>query len=160
MVEVLVAAGLIVVGATAMLALLGRSLGYAKTVASEYVAANLAAEGIELVRALVDRDFRGGLPFGSSLGSGSFEMDYNDTALRSFGGAPLLFDEATGLYGYDAGAPTPFRRRIVIDTDPNGNTCIEEVAVRSIVEWSQRSAQFKVDVEDRLFDWRGAGACP
>ena len=164
MIEVLVAATLVTMGVLGVFALLNKSLGTVKFVASEYIASNLAAEGIELVKSIIDQDSIDGNPFGSSFGTGTYELDYNDTALFPADGRPMLFNAASGLYSYDydGGNPTPFVRRIEIRTDPDGNGCIEELEVRSIVEWAIRGGTFEVDVEDHFFDWRSQSplVCP
>lgn len=160
LIESIIAISVATVGLLALFTLLTRSLGLQRVVAERYIAANLTAEGIELARNLVSNNFLRGVAWNTGLPAsrGEYEMDYNDAGLTPRGDRPLRFDGT--FYGYDAGSETPFYRTITID--PSGSP-IEEIGVRSIVRWSSRGAQFSVDVEDHLFNWRctpGIPGCP
>lgn len=158
--EVLVSSTLVTVGIVGIIVLLTSSISSAKVVSSQYVAANLAAEGIELVKSVIDSDYLAGKSFGCSLSTGTYAMDYNDLSLRAFANQVLLFNPTSQLYSYDSGDPTPFVRRLEIDTAPDETQQIEHISVISVVEWKIRTAEFKVEVEDHFFDWKNqTGGC-
>lgn len=153
MVEALVAMTIIVVGLLGIFALLSRSLNLNRVVANQYVGANLAAEGIELVKNLIDRNVMQGLPFnnGSCLTVGDHSMDYNDTHVSGCGyrDSVLLFDQ-NGHYTYDQGESTTFRRTLAIS-----QPAPDEIKVTSRVTWINRGdEQFEIVLEDHFFNWR------
>jgi len=153
MVEALVAMTIIVVGLLGIFTLLSRSLNLNRVVANQYIGANLAAEGMELFKNLIDRNVMQGLPFnsGACLTIGDHSLDYNDTHASGCGykDSFLLFDQ-NGHYGYDQGEPTTFRRTITISQpDP------DEIRVTSRVTWVNRGdEQFEISLEDHFFNWR------
>ncbi len=150
--EAMVAITVAIVGLVGIFALLSQSLGLHKVAADQYVAANLAAEGIEVAKNVIDANaVKGGVPWNDGVSNGSFEVQFNSVSLGSLSGSPLSFDSTSGMYRYDAGSPTNFYRTIVIDTKPGAN----EIQVDSIVKWKSRGgAQFSIDVEDHFFNWR------
>ncbi len=160
LVEAVIAISIATVGLLALFTLLTRSLGLQRVVAERYIAAGLAAEGVELARNLVATNFLRGVAWNEGLPStaGEYEMDYNDGALTPRADRPLRFDGV--LYGYDAGAETAFLRTIHIS--PIGSP-IEEMGVRSVVRWTSRGISSSVDVEDHVMNWRctpGIPGCP
>lgn len=150
-VEALIAAGIIVVGLLAVFSLASRSLSLNRVVADQYVGVNLAAEGVELVKNLLDKNVIQHLPFNQGVSAGNYEMDYADTTLEIiYRDRPLLFDSATGLYGYSSGKDTLFRRKITIE-----KPIADEIKVISSVSWTTRGGgQFNVNLEDHFFNWR------
>lgn len=153
MVEALVAMTIIVGGLLGIFTLLSRSLNLNRVVANQYAGANLAAEGIELVKNLIDRNVMQGLSFnsGSCLTVGDHSLDYNDTHASGCGyrDSVLLFDQ-NGHYSYDQGDPATFRRTITI-----GQPAPNEIKVTSRVTWINRGdEQFEITLEDHFFNWR------
>lgn len=160
LIESVIAISIATVGLLALFTLLTRSLGLQRVVAERYIAANLAAEGVELAHNLVSTNFLRGVAWNEGIPAsrGEYEMDYNDGGLSPRADRPLRFDGT--FYSYDAGSETPFYR--TIELDPIGSP-IEEIGVRSVVRWSSRGAQSSVDVEDHLLNWRcapGVPGCP
>lgn len=160
LIEAVIAISIATVGVLALFTLLTRSLGLQRVVAERYIAANLAAEGVELIHNLVSTNFLRGAAWNAGIPAsrGEYEMDYNDGALGVRADRPLKYDGT--FYSYDAGAETPFYR--VITVEPIGSP-IEEIAVRSVVRWNTRGIQSSIDVEGRVFNWRctpGIPGCP
>lgn len=156
LIEALVAITIATVGLLGIFNFLSRSLSLNRVVADRYVATNLAAEGIELVKNLIDTNVIQGLPWNSGLASGDFEMDYTDAALRPYSppGDPLRLDSLTGYYSYSTGENTNQRRKISID-----NISPNEIKVVSRVDWVTRdNATFNIELEDHFFNWRQAAA--
>ena len=134
MVEAMVALSVIIVGVLGVFTLTSRSLSLNKVDADKYVAVNLANEGVELVKNLLDKNIMDDTEPWNYLpcdGSGSacppdsnprlYEMGYDDsyvTPLASESAArPLFFSaKGNGYYRYDqqtGDAPTNFKRKIV-----------------------------------------------
>lgn len=155
LVEVMVALSIILIGILAVFGLLSNSLSLNRVVADRYVGTYLAAEGIELVKNLIDKNAINNQPWNAGLNPGSYEMDYNDAALTPAPAVPtaLLYDPVTGFYGYPpmSGNSTAFKRTIIIEWLGDG----QEIKVTSRVNWTTRGGgNFTVDLEDRFYNWR------
>src|SRR3990167_8160497 len=100
LVESIIAITIAVVGLLGIFSLLSRSLSLNRVVSDRFVAAYLAAEGVEIVKNLIDNNILAGNPWNEGLSSGNYEADASDPALRTDGNALLKFDPATGAYGY------------------------------------------------------------
>ena len=154
MVESIVALSVATVGILGVLGLLSRSLGINKDVGQKFIATYLAAEGIEVVKSLIDKDLVDGNSFNATVSGGDYEVNFDDTVLASYSDRFLNFDSATGIYGYGSGSATPFRRKITItEIDLNGGGT-DEIKVNSSVTWAVRGGTETVNLEDHFFNWR------
>lgn len=151
LIESLVAATIIVVGLMGIFSLLSQSLGLNRVISERYAAAYLAAEGVEIVKNIIDNNIINGRPWNYGLAGGEYEADDDDLALSLATGGKLLFDNSSGRYSYAGGDPTGFVRKIII-SQLGGS---EELKVNSVIDWVTRgNAQFQVDLESRFFNWR------
>ncbi len=142
---------IIVVGLLGIFSLLSQSLGLNRVVADRYVSSYLAAEGIEVVKNLIDNNIINNRAWNAGFNNGDFELAYNSVSLQPVEGKSLSFDKDNGRYGYGEGEPTRFFRTIRIELLGGG----EEIKVNSVVRWISRGeADFEVDLEDRFFNWR------
>ena len=154
MVELIAAMGVITVATGSIYILVARSIGYSQTVTNRYAAVNLAGEGIELAKRFIDTNVNQGRLFNAGIGEGAYIVDYNDAWLQPYADIPLRFDQATGIYSYDGGVETPFRRRIDIRWIYREGAA-EELRVHSVVRWTGRGRVLNtVDLEDHFFNWR------
>ena len=161
LVETMVALSVITIGLLGIFALLSTSMGLNRFVSEKHVATYLAAEGIELVKNLIDTNYiarKGGQLISWNEGlsqAGSYEIDYMSTSLAPVSGGNLnLLYYSDGLYGYDqsGGAEqTKYKREIIIDP-----SIADQIKVNSIVVWEGRGlAEARmVNLEDKFFDWR------
>lgn len=152
LIESMIAIALIVSGITGLMVLVNRSMGFSSTAFNELAAANLAQEGIELVRNIRDNNWTQQKNWLTGLQDGTYQVDYLDTELIEYGEKrikqPLFFDEIDG-YNYTTGNPTFYDRRIELKAI-NSN----ELMVKSIVTWSAKGGKnFETVVEDHLFNW-------
>lgn len=147
--ETIVATGLILVGLVAALALITTSLFYASNIQDRLIAANLAAEGIEIVRNIRDNNWLKSISWNNGLTDGDYQVAYDSTALSAYSGQPFLFDSTANLYGYASGATTPYVRKISIT-----NISANEIKVVSTITWRGRGVSYSNSAEDRLFDWK------
>lgn len=157
LVESIVAISVILIGFLGVLGLLSRSVGVNKDVSHKFIATYLAAEGIEVVKSLLDKNFADGLAWNDCCSDGIYEADYDDTALTELGEAPrpLLFDESVSSYNYDSGEQSLFMRVIEIEEfDRNDDGRTDELKILSRVEWSRRGEAQAIELEDHFFDWR------
>ena len=77
-IEALIALTLLTTGIVSILVLINSSLRTLSYTPNRYLAANLAAEGIEIVRNIIDSNIRIGKPWNTGMPSAksSYEMDY------------------------------------------------------------------------------------
>lgn len=154
MVEAMVAMSVIVVGLLGAFALSSGSVSLSRVAGDRYIAVNLANEGIELVKNLIDNNNWGVIPGFDA--SGSYEMDYNDLALKHLGfdgsgERSIYFSKSSGYYAYkDVGLDEAvyavsiqnFKR--LIDIQSYG----DYVKVTSTVSWNAKDGPrliFSVD---------------
>ena len=149
--ESLIAITVVVIGLLGLFSLLSRSVSLTRVVADRYVTAGLAAEGIEVVKNLVDHNVLTRKPWNLGLDTGAYEIAYNSSALAPFTNKTLFFDNATGLYSYQSGGtPTNFLRKVMVE-----RIGANEIKVNSIVSWTSRGgASFETNVEDHFLNSR------
>ncbi len=121
----------------------------ASVIQHNLIAANLAQEAVEVVRALRDANWYNGLPFDTGLSDGVYRIEWNSNSLIALGSNPSLKVNA-GLYNYSSGTDTLFKRTITI-TKINS----EELRIISDVTWTERGNRPRdVKAESHLFDWK------
>lgn len=132
------------------------------SIINDLVAANLAQEGIEVIRAVRDANWFSTPPrlFDAGLSAGIYRVQYNSVAngsttfLLAEDGNPSLKIDANGLYNYTTGDDTNFRRRITIVKDPTLAGCNCELRIISEVTWPVKKTTRTLTVEAHLFNWR------
>lgn len=149
LIETIVAVGIITVGLVSALTLITNSLFYVSSIGDRLIAANLTAEGLEVARNIRDNNWLADLSWNNGLSNGDYQASYNSTTLSSYGGNPLLFDSAIGLYNYSSGASTPYVRKISISNPSN-----YEIRVISTVTWQRRGMTYSTSAESHLFNWK------
>ena len=176
MVETLVAISIFTVSILALLSLLADSIADTNYAKKKIVASYLAQEGIEYMRNLRDTyvlfdatDSQTGwnsfvaklLGNGCDDNNGCYfddqNLDYGSTqqpmisiTVSACGAAcpPLLYDEATGKYGYGFGVNQGFTRKIeAVDISSN------EMKILSTVLWTRGSGQYSITLSENLFKW-------
>jgi len=143
-----IAISILVVGLLGILGLLSRSLSLNNVVSSQYIASNLAAEGVEVVKNLLDANVIQFKPWNTGFSTGSYELSYDSLALDSNQNRNLLFDSSNNKYNYQNGQSTPYKRNIEILNKG------DEIQVNSIVSWQIRGGSYSVNLEDHFFNWR------
>jgi len=150
LIESMIGISIAVVGLLGILGLVSRSTSLNRVVSEQFIASYLAAEGIEIVKNLIDANIIQHKPWNKGFSNGSFEADYLSLGLTPNQNRFLLFDSTNNLYGYQSGTPTSFTRTINIQLIGS-----EEIKVNSIVKWKTRGGgQFEVNLEDHFFNWR------
>ena len=126
--------------------------GFAVSIRNNIIAANLAQEGAEVVRALRDANWFLDRPFDFGLGDGTYLIEWSSNILAPVGSNPSLKINPQGLYGYVSGTDTIFKRRILITKiDPSGCGC--ELRIISEVSWQEKRGTRVINVESHLFNW-------
>lgn len=147
LIESIIAISLATVGILGILFTLNRSFSINREVRERFIAANLAAEGIEIVKNIIDTNIARRRPWNAGINKGDFELAYDSARLTPAADRFLKLD-ANGFYNYLNGSETAFKRTIRINLSNDGNM----IEVNSIVK--NRDSGFEVNLEDRFYNWR------
>ena len=163
MVEAIVALSMLAMGMVGMFTLLSSSYAFNRVSTNEYIASNLAAEGIEVVRNIIDANIIASQAWNAGLtgcaAPAGCSVQYDSTSLGGSQGNFLNLDSGSRLYLYDTMFPnTIFKRKLVLENinNPPNNPNPNEIKVISSVSWRDRRLDYSVDLEDHLYDWRSA----
>ena len=160
LIESMVAITVVVVGLLGIFALLSQALGLNRVVADRYVASYLAAEGIEIVKNIIDDNVLAGRAWNDGLADGRYQLDYAAEGLGTECGSScpqlLYFDPNRKLYSYAAGGrKTNFNRVITITALTDSEGLAQAIRVSSRVQWTTRgSGEFALTVEDHFYNYR------
>jgi hypothetical protein len=171
LIEAMVAVSLLLVGLLGVFAVLSQSLGLNRVATDQHIAVQLASEGVEIVKNIIDKDARMGTgSFAQSLSGaiGDVTLDYTTDLTEGYeiqaysaaNPAYLRLDPTTKRYGYRQGDITKFKRYVKLSfcSDPGEVACVGEskiVRAKSVVEWDARGGLLgHVEVEDVFYDWR------
>jgi len=124
LIEVVVAIFLVTVGTVGAFSLIQRTIAFTAISSSRLVAANLAQEGIEIVRNTRDTNWLSGNPWDQGLSSG----DWQDVEIN--------------------GQATNFQRRITIASGAD----VLDVQVE--ISWQERMRTHQVTVQTKLYNWK------
>lgn len=152
LIEVIVAIAIISLVSVGAMFAISLSLNSAVRINNNLIAANLAQEGLEVVRGIRDRDWHLGNGFGVSLSNGEYRVDWSSQSLISFSDI-FLKKGANGLYGYGSGQDTIFKRKVIIENSAQNPSTIEKIA-KVEVSWQEKSGPKTIQAELRLFNWR------
>ena len=158
-IESLIAILVVISAITGAFSLINRNLSSATIVKDEVVAAQLAQEGIEVVRNLRDGDWHSGRAFGTSIPNGIYRIQW-DSTLLPFVDDFLKLDPDTGIYSYDIGNQSCFKRKITISMNI-GEESIRRIII-VIVTWTEQSVLKTIQAEEHLYNWciNTITACP
>ncbi|OGD24802.1 hypothetical protein A2819_00980 [Candidatus Azambacteria bacterium RIFCSPHIGHO2_01_FULL_40_24] len=149
LIETIVAVGVITIGLVSALTLISYSLFYVSNINDRLIAANLVAEGLEVVRNIRDNNWLQSLSWNNGLANGDYQVSYNSIALSPYSGNPLLFNASGGIYNYSSGTNTYYVRKVSIS-----NISSYEMRVISTVTWQRRGVVYSNSAEDHLFNWK------
>lgn len=148
------AIAILVTAVVGPLTLASSSLKASSLAKNNLIAANLAQEGIELVKNHRANNVLGGAYWLSGLDScfaaSGCAIDAITLEINACGvPCPALnLDASSGLYSYGAGFPTSFARNINIET-----VNAYEVKIKSAVLWTERFGEQKFELEAYMLNW-------
>ena len=155
-IEATISTSIMVVGLLGIFVLVSRSLNMYHTASQEYVAINLAAEGIEVTKNILDANLiKGSVRWNYGFErDGDYGVQYNSKTLIDSGSPDkyLLYSPNTGLYNYDDtnGNPSVYQRKVAIKS-----ISLNEIQVNSVVTYNIRTgAKFEINLEDHFYNWR------
>lgn len=113
------------------------------------IAANLAQEGVEVIRGIRDTNWFNGVAFDNGLADGIYRVEWNSDSVMPLGANPPV-KENNGLYNYSNGTDTIFKRTIAIS-----KINASELRTVSEITWIEKGNRAKsVKVESHLFNWK------
>jgi len=149
LVEALVALVVLTVALGPALVLTSNVSSTAAAVKNNLIAANLAQEGVEVIRGIRDTNWFLGSAFDNGLANGTYRVEWNSNSVIGLGSNPFI-KENNGLYNYTSGTDTVFKRTITIS-----KINASELRVISEVTWTERGDRAKsTKAESHLFNWR------
>ncbi|MDP3954091.1 MAG: type II secretion system protein [bacterium] len=158
LIEVMVSLFVIGTSMTAILFIFSTSINSATTVKNNTVAAALAQEGAEIMNNLRNEDWINSRAFGSFgnpggvLADGQYRVQWNSSQTLTLSSNPFLrLDSNTGIYSYDMGNDTLFKRAIAIET------VVPDIQKRITITmtWADNRGNTKtLTAESHLFNWR------
>ncbi|MEX0689858.1 MAG: hypothetical protein WD471_00090 [Candidatus Paceibacterota bacterium] len=152
LIESIVAISIGVMAVTGVLTMLTSSIGASNDLGQRATGTYLAAEGVEIVKSLIDKNYVNSSAWNAGISSGSFEAEYNSSGLLSNNNRLFYFNPSSGIYSYDdsSGVQTTFRRLIKIH-----NVDSYHIRVRSTVSWTERGGETnEIMLEDHFYNWR------
>ncbi len=152
LIEVIVALGIISFVSVGAMFAITLSLNSAVRIQNNLIAANLAQEGLEVIRGIRDRDWHLGNGFGTLLPNGSYLVEARDQSLNPFA-ETFLKKDSGGFYNYTSGQDTIFKRKIIIENSGQNPATVEKVA-KVEISWQEKSGPKMIQAELRLFNWR------
>jgi len=151
LIEVLISVAVVIAALIGVLSLATLGISSIRVNKSKIIAANLAEEGLELVKNIRDNNWlnykRSASNWRDGLGQGDYRVQYNTESLLVYGAVPLKLD-SNGFYQYDSGNNTPFYRKITIQY-------IGDYALKAIVQitWQESGKSKTITAEARYYNW-------
>ncbi|MEX2054035.1 MAG: prepilin-type N-terminal cleavage/methylation domain-containing protein [Candidatus Colwellbacteria bacterium] len=153
LIEAMVAVSLMLVGLLGIFGVLSRSLGLSRVAADQFVAVNLASEGIEIAKNILDSNYRAGNAWNQGFANGNnYHVGYQSETLNDQGCEEELYLNSQGYYDCRAipGLAVKFKRVLEVE-----NISPNQLNVRSRVNWTGRGGiRLEVEVEDHFYSWR------
>lgn len=153
--EAIFAISILVLTMGGSFALISRLLSFSPQTQSKLVASYLAQEGMEIVRNIRDNNWLN--PSNPSWNQGlgdcglpscEYEADYTNPSLSVWGDHYLNID-ANGLYSYNPGTQTKFKRKITIS-----DSGADKMALNVEVFWEEKGTTQSVKIMENLYNWR------
>jgi hypothetical protein len=172
LVEAVVALGIIIVSIVGAVSLMSRSVNQSRLVADQVIAVNLAAEGIEVAKNILDGNVLKNKPWnegfgpaiygkvdylsknlGEKLNIGSNDFDNPETIYTRNDTVEFLhLDPKEGFYSYDVKFPeTIFKRLIQIKKPTAGDY---QIRVNAKVVWKSPQGLKSVFLTSDMLGWR------
>lgn len=125
----------------------------------KFTGAYLAQEGLEVVRNIRDANFIKSATWSDGLLECSLgcQLDYKtgtssetlSNKLKAYNPSEFLKINEAGLYGYDNGVNTKFKRKIIIDHQLGADV----LKVSVIVTWDYNNKPFSFETVGYLYNW-------
>jgi type II secretory pathway pseudopilin PulG len=159
--EIVIAMFVVTIGMGGVFTVIQKSFSAISLSASRLVAANLAQEGIEVVRNIRDTNWLEEQDWDSGLGAGDYQVQYDDAETGIvFCALPCAYDDMgflnideDGFYSYkDSGAyiTTKFKRKVTIS-----DKTADSMKITAEIIWKERGGiEYNYIAHNLLYDWK------
>ena len=158
LVEIMTALFIISIGMVGILSLIVQNIQSQNVNKGALIAAQLAQEGIELIRHTRDSNWAAGQAWNTNLAPGHYIIDYRLAAPRgiSFSKQENLRQDTTGYYynpdlSTDINPDSGYARTIDIVANP-GNA--SSIYIKATISWSDHNKSFNYVIDTILYDWK------
>lgn len=160
--EVIIAIYILIVGIVGVMTLTVTTTKAGAVSSSRLIAANLAQEGIEVVKNIRDLNYEEPTDCSwacwhaaVSAALGNYLVQYNDSTLRAYANTALLYNSVTGLYSYTSGSVSRYNfKRVINLANTNPANPGTSVKVTSTVTWTENGRSHSLVAETDLWNWR------
>ena len=151
LIEVIAAITILTVGIAGSVALINRTISAASFVRNQFIAWQLAQEGMEVVHNIRNTNWVEDTSWDDGLSAGTYCVNYNSVSLGGFcAGSSRDLYIFSNLYMHNSGGTaTDFSRYIEV-ADAIDIDSVAYKRVRSNVTWANNI----ISAEERLYDWR------
>jgi len=150
MLEIIIALTIFSMGVLSAMASLAIAFRSASTSHLNLIAANLAQEGLEIVRNIRDTNWIQRDNWDEGLAPGTYKVVWNSNSLNSNNPTEILrYDGTDRGFNYTQGTPTVYTRTVNIITVSS-----EEMRVVITVTWRDKATTKSISAESHLYNWR------
>lgn len=152
-IEVIAAVFILTVGVVGVFSAVNYALSATQNISSRLIAAYLAQEGIEVVRNIRDGNWleqrtNPTLPWDAGIPTTACGVDYTQNSCLTTLADAYLRINSSGLYGYQSGTATSFKRKIETTKAPG------TMNVKVTVTWQERGRIHSFVAQEILTNWR------
>jgi len=151
LVEAVVALGIIIASVAGTVSLISRAVHQSRLVADQLIAVNLAAEGIEVAKNILDSNAFVGGPWNDDYEAGNYCLAYNSSKLEGIGDCLVYFHPLTGFYDHNTttdAKKTSFSRSVKIEHIAG------QIQATSTVKWTTSYGEKSVALQGDFLSWR------
>lgn len=146
LIEIGMAITIMALGVVGIYALVPRITSVALISNNQFIASQLAKEGLEIVRNIRDSNWLAGDSFNNNLAEGDWLVQYDTQAMLPYIDEFLRIS-TDGFYNYTEGEITKFKRKITL--------CYLDAYILNIkvqVNWVGKGSPF--EIQENLYDWK------
>lgn len=173
LIETLVATFVLITAIVGPLSIVAKGFFFANYTKDQVTAYYLAQEAIEYVRNKRDNVTLAGSSwsvFKTNVGSSNppgirdclvanspngCRIDAkNDTIVACASTCEYLRQDSAGIYNYQDGSPTPFRRTVKVHYEPSGNPSANEIRIDVEMAWQNGTLAKSFVLKESIFNWQ------
>lgn len=150
LIESVVAITMVIVGLMGIISLILSSLRWNRNVEQKLVATYLSAEGIEVVKNIIDTNVTSRQAWNTGLRDGNYGVDYTTRNLSGLQPeCGLIFSDAPNAYECTSSLGAPYVRSVSVQSINS-----DKILVSAKTRWVGARGEENVTVQDFFYNWR------